>query len=94
MEARRRRVTARVFGIVQGVCFRAEARREARRLGLDGWVRNRSDGSVELAAEGATDGIELLLVWCRHGPPHARVDRLEVDEEAPTGEDRGFGIAY
>ncbi len=94
MAAEIRRARARVHGIVQGVCFRAETCREARRLGLGGWVRNLADGSVELAAEGPAERVALLLEWCRHGPPHARVDRLEAADEEPTGAEGGFRITY
>ena len=56
------RVHVRVWGRVQGVYFRAGTQREAQRLGLDGWVRNRGDGSVEAVAEGpgAAPGVHLV----------------------------------
>ncbi|HNR99705.1 MAG TPA: acylphosphatase [Planctomycetota bacterium] len=87
-----RRIHARVFGLVQGVFFRAETRREARRLGLAGSVRNLPDRSVEIFAEGPHESVERLLAWCRRGPPHARVDRVEVRELAPSGAESGFDI--
>ncbi|HAK96747.1 MAG TPA: acylphosphatase [Planctomycetes bacterium] len=94
MDSSARRIHARVFGIVQGVCFRAETRREARRLGLAGSVRNAADGTVEVIAEGPPEMIDLLLAWCRRGPPHARVDRVDVRDLAPTAADRTFDISY
>ncbi len=94
MDTAARRVHARVYGIVQGVCFRAETRRQARRLGVAGSVRNMADGSVEVIAEGPPDKVELLLAWCRRGPTHARVDRVDADESAPTGAERTFDIGY
>jgi acylphosphatase len=89
-----RRVRAIVTGRVQGVAYRASTAREANRLGVVGWVRNRDDGSVELEAEGTDELISALLAWCEHGPPAARVAKVAVEELAPTGGDRGFAIAH
>lgn len=75
-------------GRVQGVFFRDCARREARRLGVAGWVRNRADGSVEAHLEGAPDAVAQLVLWWRSGPPHATVDELLVTEAEPAGLDR------
>ncbi len=83
-EARtRRRVVVR--GRVQGVFFRASTRERAQQLGADGWVRNRSDGSVEAVFEGSPDAVEALVRFCRTGPGIARVDHLDLFEEAPEG---------
>ena len=74
-----------ISGRVQGVGYRWWARGEARRLRLDGWVRNRSDGSVELVAAGPAAAIEQLVRACRLGPPAADVtgiERLEAQDEA------------
>lgn len=80
----RRRVVVR--GRVQGVWFRGATEREARRQGVAGWVRNRRDGSVEAVFEGAPDAVEALLRFVRQGPSQARVEAVEVREEAPRGE--------
>jgi acylphosphatase len=89
-----RRVHAIVTGRVQGVSFRATTASQARQLGVVGWVRNLSDGSVELEAQGADDRIAALLAWCEHGPPAARVDRVDVRElDATTGES-AFAVRY
>ena len=88
-----RRVRAVVTGRVQGVSYRASTADEARRLGIVGWVKNRSDGAVELEAEGADDHVTALLKWCEHGPPAARVARVAVEEIAVTGGDR-FNIVH
>lgn len=85
----RRRVIAR--GRVQGVAFRAGTEDEARRAGVAGWVRNRPDGSVEAVFEGPPAAVERAVAFCRRGPPSARVDELEVTEEAPEHLS-GFGI--
>jgi acylphosphatase len=87
----RRCVRALVRGRVQGVGFRWSAQERARQLGLDGWVRNLSDGRVETWAEGDAGAVELLLAWLREGPRYAGVDRLEVFEEESAGLE-GFDI--
>ena len=79
----RRRVV--VSGRVQGVAFRAATRAKAQACGVAGWVRNRSDGSVEAAFEGDPEAVELVVAFCQSGPRLARVERLEVVEEPPEG---------
>jgi len=72
-----------VHGRVQGVGFRWATVERARRLGLAGWARNLPDGSVEVVAEGPADTVEALRTWCEHGPPSARVTRIE-ETAAPS----------
>jgi acylphosphatase len=74
----RRSVFVRIEGLVQGVGFRAFVDREARALGLDGWVRNRRDGGVEAVFAGAPDRVAAMIEHCRCGPRHARVDFIKV----------------
>jgi acylphosphatase len=62
---------------VQGIGFRDALRSEALRLGVTGWVRNLTDGSVEALAQGDPAAIAALLEWARRGPPAARVERVE-----------------
>ena len=69
----------RVQGRVQGVGFRYALRDEAERLGVTGWVRNRSDGSVQALLQGEQAAMERLLAWARQGPPGARVAALEEE---------------
>ena len=69
-------VLVRIEGRVQGVWYRGWTVQEATRRGLRGWVRNRSDGSVEALFSGPVDMVEAMLDACRRGPPSARVDRL------------------
>ena len=78
-----RTIHIRVGGRVQGVGFRDAMSREAERLGAAGWVRNRTDGSVEALAQGSAQAVEALLAWARRGPPAARVERLECGPPAP-----------
>jgi len=79
--------TLRVYGRVQGVAFRAAMQREALALGLRGWVRNRSDGSVEALVVGDASGLARMRDWAAHGPPAAHVDRLVW--EAVAAPERG-----
>lgn len=81
-----------VRGRVQGVYFRASAQREAKRLGLGGWVRNRNDGSVEILAEGEEDAIRELYGWAQKGPGAARVDRVDTRWRSFTGDYPDFRI--
>lgn len=89
-----RRVRAIITGRVQGVSYRASTASEARRLGVVGWVKNRSDGGVELEAEGEPTKIAALLAWCENGPPMARVTDVAVEELPPTRTETVFAIAY
>ena len=68
----------RVSGRVQGVGYRASLQHEARERGVSGWVRNRSDGSVEALLRGSTEAVEALIAWARRGPPGARVTNVAV----------------
>jgi acylphosphatase len=81
-----------VRGRVQGVYFRASTQREARRLGLTGWVRNRSDGSVEILAEGEEDSLKDLIAWSNRGPSAARVERVDVRWRSFVGDFPDFRI--
>ena len=74
----------RVRGQVQGVGFRQAMRREAERAGVRGWVRNRSDGSVEALVQGEAAAVARLVDWARRGPPAARVDELQESESAAS----------
>jgi acylphosphatase len=85
-------VRLRIEGRVQGVGFRAFVEREAVALGLDGWVRNRRDGGVEVLASGSTGRIESLIDACRRGPRGATVALLKVLDE-PAIATPGFVIA-
>ena len=86
------RVELRVHGVVQGVGFRWATEREARRLGLRGYVRNEDDGSVTIGAEGRGDSVERLVEWAGRGPRMASVDRVDVARKTATGEFAEFGV--
>lgn len=83
-----------IEGRVQGVWFRDSTRKEAIRLGLSGWVTNCLDGSVEVVAEGPRDKVKTLTEWCHHGPPAARVAKVQEIKEDFTGEFQSFRIVF
>jgi acylphosphatase len=85
----RRAVRLSIRGRVQGVGYRWWAVGEARRLGVDGWVRNRRDGSVELVAAGSDRAVEAMIEACRHGPRAAEVTEVQVES---TPEEPGSGF--
>ena len=74
-----------VHGDVQGVGFRYFLMREAQRLGLRGWVRNRDDGTVEFVAEGVRPDLELLMRTAERGPRMAQVERVDAQWSAAAG---------
>ena len=80
-----------VHGRVQGVFFRDTCRQQATAHRVSGWVRNRPDGSVEAVFEGEPQAVEAMTQWCRGGPAYAQVERVEVEDESPTGE-HGFEV--
>jgi acylphosphatase len=81
-----------VHGRVQGVGFRMHAQHQARLLGVHGLVRNRSDGSVEIVAQGEKEAVERLITWARRGPSSACVDDVKVQDREPTARFDGFDI--
>lgn len=85
------RVRVVVSGRVQGVWYRESCRREADTHGVDGWVRNNADGTVEAVLEGVRDSVDKVVTWMRTGPRHARVTGLDLHDEPPSGE-RGFTV--
>ena len=79
-----------VTGRVQGVSFRYHTVQQAERLGLTGWVRNHHDGSVRLEVQGPEGVISDLVRWLHEGPPHARVDGVQVDAVDVRDGETGF----
>ena len=84
----------RVFGIVQGVFFRANTKKEADKLGLNGHVRNMPDGSVEIVAQGDEEALKKLVEWSSHGPEEAEVKKLEYHFREPADLFDKFEICY
>jgi acylphosphatase len=77
---------ALVHGTVQGVGYRFSTEGEADRLGVDGFVRNLPDGTVEVEVEGQPELVGHLLAWLEEGPSGSEVSRVDVEEVEPTGE--------
>ena len=69
-----------VHGRVQGVWFRGWTVDQAKALGLDGWVRNRSDGTVEILVSGPDGAVDAFIALCHEGPSAARVQQVEVTD--------------
>jgi acylphosphatase len=78
-----KRVHLSIKGRVQGVGYRAFVELEAELRGLEGWVRNRRDGSVEAVVEGEQRAIDDLVEACRKGPPSSQVVSIDVSEAEP-----------
>jgi acylphosphatase len=89
----RARLRIIVTGRVQGVFYRAAAADQARTLGLHGWARNLSDGTVEIVAEGRRDGLALFARWTRSGPPRAQVAEVIEEWDEFVGEFGEFRVS-
>ena len=89
-----KRIHAVVHGRVQGVWFRDHTLKEARRLGLVGWVRNCIDGTVEVVAQGEPEQVEALLSWLHQGSPLAEVTRVDWQEEPVANDLTVFTVLY
>ncbi|MGK9234257.1 acylphosphatase [Inquilinus limosus] len=83
MSADRKTLSLRITGRVQGVGYRAWLAGQATAAGLDGWVRNRRDGSVEALLSGRSDAVDQVAAACRRGPSVALVDRVQMTEAEP-----------
>ncbi len=70
-----------ITGLVQGVCFRAEAQTKAKELQLAGWARNNNDGTLEIHIEGAIPALQKFEQWCQRGPNGARVEEVQAQDE-------------
>jgi acylphosphatase len=85
----------KVYGLVQGVFFRAFTQEQATKLGLNGYVRNLpAEEAVEIWAEGDRAKLEMLIGYLKLGPPRARVTRVITNWSEYTGSYSGFGIRY
>jgi len=89
-----KRVRLIIKGRVQGVWFRDSTRTEARRLGVQGWVRNLANGNVEVLAEADESPLKNLVDYCYKGPRHAMVDSVEEFWEEWQGEFDSFNIVF
>lgn len=73
-----------VRGRVQGVGFRYAAQKQARLLGLKGWVENLADGSVRSMVRGAPESCNKYIQWCNSGPSYSWVEGIDIDEKSPS----------
>lgn len=85
-------VLVRITGVVQGVAFRYHAKEKAAALHLNGWVRNRTDGSVEMFFQGSDDAVQQVIDWCHAGPPMASVEHVEISPMHPDQHLSGFKV--
>jgi acylphosphatase len=83
-----------ISGHVQGVCFRDGARSIAKELGLFGYVKNISNGKVEIIVEGQENEVNKFLEWCHKGPRNARVENIKVINDEYIGDFIDFKIMY
>ena len=79
-----------IHGRVQGVFFRDSMKSEAQHLAVTGWVRNRSDGTVEAAVQGEPAAVDAIVRWAHRGPQHAQVERVEIEPD--DGSYTGFEV--
>jgi len=84
----------KIYGRVQMVLYRDSTQRKAKGLGLVGWVRNESDNSVKVVAEGKEENLEKLIKWCYNGPMLAKVDNIDIEWREATGQFKKFEIKY
>jgi len=89
-----KRFKIRIYGLVQGVFFRVNTKKVAEELGLNGWIKNKEDGSVEVLVEGEESKIQELLKWCKKGSSASIVEKIEIKREKFNGEFKSFEILY
>jgi len=89
-----KKIIIRVEGYVQGVFFRYSTRKMARKLGLTGIVKNLTDGSVYIEAEGSKEALEELLKFTRKGPKYAEVTNIKFEYTEPDHKYKGFDYAF
>lgn len=87
-------MTIKISGQVQGIFFRAQTQDLASNLDLKGYVENLADGTVLIVVEGEKENLEKLLNWAKNGPELAKVEKVDIKWEKPTGEFESFQIKY
>lgn len=88
----KRRISIIIQGRVQDVNFRYETKFQAKAMGITGWVKNASQDTVEVLAEGEEEKLKDLIRWCAHGPTRSRVDKINFQWSPKTGEFSAFEI--
>ncbi|MBU2229242.1 acylphosphatase [Patescibacteria group bacterium] len=76
---KKKRARIRIYGIVQGVFFRYNALEKAKELQITGWVKNESDETVKIDAEGEEKNLQRFIDWCHNGPDQASVNKVEIE---------------
>ena len=84
-------VKINIYGKVQGIGFRYNALQKANELGVNGFVKNRSDGSVYIEAEGESEILEMFILWCKNGPSWSIVEDIKV-VDIPLNNYKCFGV--
>jgi len=80
-----------IYGKVQGIGFRYSTLQKANELGINGFVKNRADGSVYIEADGESQILEEFVFWCRKGPARSRVDDVKI-ADIPFNDYKCFGV--
>ena len=81
-----------IKGFTRGVTYCKQTQRVASNLGVNGWVRNLSNGDVEACLEGEEDAVDTLLAWCAFGPKYGQVDEVVISKRRYSGRYDGFSI--
>ena len=89
-----KQIILKIYGRVQMVMYRDSARRQAKKLDLTGWVMNKSDGAVELIAEGKEENLKQFIDWCYNGSILAKVNKININWQEATGQFKKFNIKY
>lgn len=87
-----KRLTIKIYGQVQGVGFRYQARETANKLGIHGWIKNSSDGSVEAVLEGEENNLKEFINWCYNTDKFQGIKKTKESWEGATGEFKTFEI--
>lgn len=88
------RVHLTIKGKVQGVFFRLETQKTAKKAGVFGWVKNVNNGDVEALLEGDQEAVHDVVQWCHNGPSASRVDKVIVTDQGHQGEFNDFYVTY
>lgn len=89
-----KRLKIRIEGKVQGVTYRYNTRNFAQKNNIKGWVKNLSDGTVSVVAEGEEKDLLKLIQWCKEGPTYAKVKKIEIEWSKYIGDLNEFDILY
>lgn len=86
------RITLKIYGKVQGVFFRHNARQIAAQLNLTGWAENNPDGTVTIVAEGPEGKLKEFILWAKKGTPPAQVTKVSVRWQKYSGKFNSFSV--